>query len=90
MTTLAAFLLSITGSLAARVLLSLGFGFVTYTALTTIASSIVSSVTSSYNGMASTTLNILNLAGVGQGIGIILAAITTKAALTAIKKLRPV
>lgn len=89
MSTLATFLLGITGSLAARVLTSLGIGFVSYAALTTLASAVVANVTSNYQSMSSQILGLLNLAGGGTGLGIILAALVTKASLQAIKKLRP-
>jgi len=88
MPTIAAFLLSITGSLAARVLTSLGIGFMTFAALTTLASAVVSNATSSYQSMPATVLALVNLAGGGTGLGIILAAFVTKASLMAIKKLR--
>lgn len=90
MSTLASFLLGITGSLAARVLFSLGFGFFSYTALTALASSVTSAITSVYSSLDITVLSILNLAGLGQYLGIVLAAITTRASLMAIKKLRPI
>ncbi len=85
---LAAFLLSITGSIAARVLVSLGIGFASYAALSTLAASVVSNVTSNYNSMDSVVLNLVNLAGAGQAMGILLAALVTRASLQAIKKLR--
>lgn len=90
MTTLAAFLLSITGTLAARVVTSLGFGFFTYTALTSLAASVISSAQANYNLIDPRILQLLNLGGIGQFMGILAAALTTKAALLAIKKLRPI
>lgn len=90
MQTLAAFLLAITGSLAARVLTALGIGIFSYAAITALASTVVSQVTSSYNGMHGTVLALVNLAGGGQALGILLAAMTTRASLGAIKKLRPI
>lgn len=88
MATLASFLLAITGSLAARVLTSLGIGFVSYAALTTLASAVVSNVTSNYNAMGSVALNLLNLAGFGTALGILCAAMVTRASMMAIKRLR--
>lgn len=90
MTTLAAFLLSITGSVAARALTALGFGFVSYAALTTLAGSAISHAQSSYNSISPVVLQLLNLGGVGQFLGILAAGLTTRAALMAIKRLRPV
>lgn len=88
MPTIAAFLLSITGSLVARAFVSLGFGLFSYAALTTVASTVISSAQSQYGSIGVQYLQFLNLGGVGQAMGIIAAAFTTRAALTAIKKLR--
>lgn len=90
MPVIATFLLSITGSVAARVLTSLGMGFLSYAALSTLAASVVAAVTTNYNSMGSVTLAIVNLAGGGTALGILLAGLTTRAALIAIKRLGPV
>ncbi|MFZ2407127.1 MAG: DUF2523 domain-containing protein [Methylobacter sp.] len=90
MPTIAAFLLSITGSVAARVLTSLGFGIVSYAAMTTLVSSVVSQAQAQYDLINPSVLQLLNLAGVGKSMGIIASAFATRAALMAIKKLRPV
>jgi len=87
---LAAFLLSITGSLAARALLALGIGIFSYSALSTLVNAVISNFTASYNSMSSVTLAIVNLAGFGQAIGIIFAGMITRASLMAIKKMRPI
>jgi len=89
MTTLAAFLLSITGSLAARVLVALGIGIFSYAALSTLAASVQSHVISNWNGIGSVVLSLLNLAGGGQALGILISALITRASLMAIKKMRP-
>jgi len=90
MNTLAAFLLSITGTLAARVLTALGIGFFSYAALTTVAATAISSAQSSYALIDPVILQLLNLGGVGQFMGLIAMGIITRAALSAIKKLRPI
>lgn len=87
MTTIAAFLMAITGSLTARVLTSLGIGFISYTALTSLASAIISGVSGAYNSAGGNVLAILNLLGVGQAFGIILGAMVTRASMSAIKRL---
>jgi len=84
---LGAFLLSIMGSLAARVLVSLGIGTVSYFALNTLATTFITHVTTAYSGIASTTLTILNMSGLSAGVSIICSGIVTKAALMAINKL---
>lgn len=90
MATLATFLLGITGSLAARALTSLGIGIFSYAAISTLMGTVISNVTSSYNSMSSVVLQIVNLAGFGQALGVIFAALTVRASLSAIKKMRPV
>jgi hypothetical protein len=89
MPAIAAFLLSITGSVVARVLTSLGIGFVSYAALSTLADTVVARVTDNYNATSSVVLGLLNLAGAGQALGILTAALVARASLLAIKKLRP-
>lgn len=90
MTTLAAFLLSITGSIAARALTALGIGIFSYAAITTLTNTVIANVTSNYNAMSSVTLAIVNLAGFGQALGILFAAMVARASLMAIKKMRPI
>jgi hypothetical protein len=90
MNTLATFLMSISGSIAARVLLSLGIGIFSYTAFNTLASNVVTQVTNNYNATDLVVLNLLNLAGAGEALGILLAAMVSRASLMAIKKMRPI
>lgn len=93
MTSLATFLLAITGSIAARVLTSLGIAIFSYTALTTFANSLVGLIQSQYNSIGNqfsgNVLQILNLGGLGQSLGILTAALVARASLSAIKTLRP-
>ncbi|MEY3787414.1 MAG: hypothetical protein RLZ75_1621 [Pseudomonadota bacterium] len=88
--TFTSFLMGIAGSLAARVLLSLGFGIFSYAALNTLATTVVNNVTTNYNQIDITVLNLINLAGGGDALGIVLGALVTRASLVAFKRLRPV
>jgi hypothetical protein len=90
MPTLAAFLLSITGSIATRVLTALGIGVFSYAALTTLATTVSNAVITNFNSMPTFAFNIVLLAGGGQAIGIILGAFIARASLMAIKTLRPI
>lgn len=90
MTTLAAFLLSITGSLAARVMTSLGIGVFSYAAISTLISTIQTNISTNYGLIDSVVLSILNLAGGGTILGILIAAMVTRASMQAIKKMRPI
>jgi hypothetical protein len=87
---LGAWLLSMVGSLTARVLFSLGFGIVSYAALTTLLGGLVSAAQSRYAMIDPAILQFLNLGGVGESMGIIAAAFATRATMSAIKSLRPV
>jgi len=87
---LAAFLISIAGTLAGRVLLAVGIGMVSYAGLNVLVSNVVSQITASYQSTGGIVLQFLNLAGAGQAIGILTAALVTRTALVAIKKLRAI
>jgi hypothetical protein len=82
------FLVSITGSIVARVLLALGMGVVSYAVLSTLASNFVSQMQSNYDALNGVVLTLLNMAGGGVSLGIIGSALITRASLMAIKKLR--
>jgi hypothetical protein len=84
MTQLAAFLLSIAGTLAGRVLLSLGIGWISYAGFATVAAQIVTQVQTKIGGISADVLSVLALGGFTTAIGIVLGAFTAKAALSAI------
>jgi hypothetical protein len=86
---LATFLLSITGSIAARVMVALGIGIVSYAALSTLADQAITAAQSNYGSISSTVLQLINLGGIGQSLGILSSALITKATMLAIKKFRP-
>jgi E3 ubiquitin-protein ligase DOA10 len=86
--TFAQFLISISGSVASRVMLSLGIGIVSYKALDTLAATVKNNVTQSYTSIDPVVLAILNLAGGGEMLGILLSALVTRASLVAIKRFR--
>lgn len=78
----AAFLLAAALPLARRVFLALGLSVVTYTGLTIILNQITDYVISSIGGLAAAGAQLAALFGFQQMVGIILAAITTKLAMT--------
>lgn len=86
---LGAFLLNIAGSLAGKVLFSLGFGFVSYQAIIPLVNDLEQHVRNNYQAMAAIPLALLNMAGVGQAIGILLSALVVRASMMAIKQLLP-
>jgi Protein of unknown function (DUF2523) len=84
-----ALLLLFSSSIAFRVFTALGIGVVSYAALSTLASSVVSSIQSNFGGMTGFTLQIVNLAGGSQVLSILCAALITRASLMAIKSFQP-
>jgi hypothetical protein len=90
MGTISAFLLAITGSLAARVLTSIGIGIFSYAALSTLAGSVISAAQSNFGQIDSTVFSLINLGGIGESMGILSSALITKATMLAIKRIRPI
>jgi len=90
MSSLATFLMAISGSLAARVLTGLGIGIVSYAAISTLIATVNELVIANFNSLGSFALKIVNLAGGGQAVAIICAAFVVKGSLMAIKSMRPV
>ena len=85
-------LIQAAGTLVGRVLLSLGFGYVSYTALDSSLSWIKSSVASSFGALPGQTVAVLGALGVGSAISIVLSAVAARMLLDgltggAIKKL---
>lgn len=81
------FLIAITGSIVARVLTSLGAGFVTYTVLSTLTDNAVSHLDSAYGLVDPVVMALLNLSGLTSALTIITSALVTRASLMAVKKL---
>ena len=77
------FLLGITGPVLKKVMGSLGLGVISYTGLSLVTSQIQSTVTASYATIGGPTLQLLDLLGVGQAFGIVIAAIVARAAYSA-------
>jgi len=69
------------GNSAARVLTGAGLSVASYGAITVAISTALSALTSSFSALPSAMLNIILLAGVGQAISIIGAAMLTRAAI---------
>lgn len=86
MTTLASFLLAIVGTLAGRVLLSLGIGWISYAGVTTALNAVRGQITAAWS-VSSPVFDMLFLAGMGQAVGILLAAFSVRAAFYGIAKL---
>lgn len=82
-----AFLLALAGPLARRVLLSLGLGVVSYAGLALVASQVKDAIIAKYSTLSGSVLDLLNLIGFGEAVGIIIGAIVARAAFAAISKI---
>lgn len=78
----AAFLLAVALPLARRVFLALGLSVVTYTGLSLILDQITGYVITSIGGLSAAAAQLAALFGFQELVGIILAAIATKLAMT--------
>ena len=84
MSGLAQWLLAMAGPLVMRVLLSLGLSVVTFVGVKEAANGLVSNVQSLYGGLPADVAALAGLAGVGEGLGIVLGAIAGRVALWAL------
>lgn len=75
------------GVLARKALGGLGVGVISYSAVTAAFESAVAYAQSHYNNIASDALQLIGLAGIGEGIGLIVGAITARLAITTMSKL---
>lgn len=80
-------LIAVSSSVAAKVLLGLGFGFITSSGMVSVVSSLTSNVNGLINGLPADILQLLNLGGFVQGIGYLLAAFATRAAFASLPQL---
>lgn len=86
MMTLASFLLGIVGTLAGRVLLSLGIGWISYAGIATALNAVRGHIATAW-GAGGSVINLMYLAGMGEAVGILLAAFSVRAALYGISRL---
>lgn len=75
-------LVSLASPIAKKVFLALGLSVVTYTGLSLILNQIQVAITTSLGGMAGNASQLLALFGFYESTGIILAAVTTRLAMT--------
>lgn len=79
--TLFSFLAAAVGPLAIRILLALGISAITFVGVDVAVAALVNRVVSSYAGLPVATLQLCSLAGVGQGLGVVLGAVNARLAL---------
>lgn len=83
---IAAWLMSIVGPLAFRVLAQLGVGVVTFVGVEAAITGALSAAQSAYSGQPAVVLQFLAIAGVNTALGIMSAGITARLTLMAMKR----
>jgi len=80
-------LVSLAAPAARSLLKSLGFGFVTFAALTAALNTALSMAESAWGGLAGGVLGLIGLAGGPEAMGIIAGALVTRVAILSAKRL---
>jgi hypothetical protein len=86
MSTLAAWLAAMVSPLLVRAMLALGVSLVTYTGVTEGVRGLIDMAKTMYGGLPADILNLAGLAGVGEGLGIVLGALVARTALWVMSK----
>lgn len=84
--TMAAFLLGIVGTLAGRVLVALGIGWVSYEGVALALDAVRGHIVDAW-AVSSPVIEMMYLAGMGQAVGILLSAFAVRSAFFGISKL---
>lgn len=71
-------LIQAAGTLVGRVLISLGFGYVTFTGLDTSLAWVRSMIAANFGGIPAQGMAVLSGAGVGSAVSIVLSAIAAR------------
>lgn len=74
------------GPIAKHVLAALGIGLISFAALTALVDAVISHVQSNYSNIPASVAQLLDLAGFGTALGIILGGIAARAAFGAISR----
>lgn len=71
-------LIQVTGSIVGRVLISLGIGYISYTALDTSLDWIKTQIASAFSGLPAQALAVLGACNVGSCLALVLSAIAVR------------
>lgn len=82
-----AFLLGMATPIARKVMAALGLGVVSYGGLVLVAYQVRDAIVSHYGTLSGSVLDLLNLLGAGQAVGIVLGGIIARAAFAAISRI---
>ena len=83
---LGSFLSAAAAPLVRNVLAALGIGILSYAAVTALMAALVAQAHTYWGGMPDMVLALLGLAGMGQGMGIIVGALTFRTGLSALSR----
>lgn len=86
MNTIAAFLMAMVKPMVARAMIALGVSLVTYTGVTEGVRQLIDYAKNAYTSMPADILSLAGLAGVGEGLGIVLGALVARTALWVMSK----
>ena len=84
MSSIWAFLAAAVGPLAKRVVIALGFGVISYAALTALVGSVIAAAQSAWGGVAGAALQLSSLGGIPEVLGIITGALVARVAYNAV------
>lgn len=82
-----ALLIWFASTLGARLLVSLGMGFLSFSLITVTATSMITTFTSVWNGIPSAMLSVLSLAGFPTALGWIVGAWLARLSLNSLSKI---
>ena len=84
---LGTWLVSLAGPIIRKMMMSLGIGVASYAAITAALNSAIGAAKAAWGGLGGDALNLIELTGAGQALGIITGALVARAALIAVNKL---
>ncbi|KAF1003057.1 MAG: hypothetical protein E5299_02544 [Burkholderia gladioli] len=87
MSGLGTFLAAVAGPIVKRALVALGFGVVSYAAITAALNAVLSQAKAAWAGLAGEALALLQLAGVNTAASILAGALVARVARQSLKKL---
>lgn len=82
-----AFLVALAGPVARRVMIALGLGVISFAGLALVGDQVRDAVVANYGGLSGSVLDLLNLLGAGQALGIVLGGIIARAAFAAVSRI---
>lgn len=84
---LGTFLVALAGPIAKKVMISLGFGVVSYAAVSVALAAVLSEAKNAWGGLGGEALALIQMAGIGVAASIYAGALTARLALQTLKKL---